>query len=266
MSYIEILSIYEKLYLNLSNNKYIDYYTLNFKYFSIDFFKELDEFELQDVINISLFEKININNKINVTLHSKQLQNAIIEFISTLSILTNISNSDILIMDDYENIILKRKNNKILTDITSQFPFELLNQNYDRGMYLTYSINFNLTKNEISNIKQNILNIVSLDFSIQNINFNVQCEKYFCTQLFTFFISNKKLVIEYFYNFENNQIKIIQSMIFNIIKTIENKCQLVCSYDIIHHKDININLNYDKNRLISIDWNNFECIVTSSPT
>lgn len=207
-----------------------------------------------DIKTINIENNINTNTKLNIELNDNYFSIILIKIIDEL---INSGITDIILIDEYENIIFKRNNDINVIDVTGNFPFNLLKCNYNEGVYLSYIIKMPTTDYSLQNIQQIVLKIINSFFNVNYVNTDIIYEKYFSTEIFSFSISNERIIIKYLHNFNNQNQHIIKSIIFNIIKNLKSRCILLCSYDIINHKNININLNYSENDLISIEWNNF---------
>lgn len=221
----------------------------------ISFNYNTNDIELKkEIQTVNIENNIDTNTKLNIELNDGDFIKLLIRFMDEL---INSSITDIILIDEYENIIFKRNNNTIIIDATSSLSFDLLKCNYNKGVYLSYIIKILSQKYSLQNIQQIVLRIINSFLNVNCVNDNLIYEKYFATEIFSFSISNERIIINYLYDLNNQNHIIIKSIIFNIIKELNIQCQLFCLYDVINHKNININLNYNANNLISIDWKDF---------
>lgn len=254
---LELLeSIFEKRNFIYAMNEDIFFkeYSFVFNQSIISLSYNTDDVELKDYITtINAENNINTNTKLSIELNDNYFSTVLIEFIDEL---ISRSITDIILIDECENIIFKRNNNINVIDVTSDFPFNLLKCNYDKGVYLSYIIKLSLKDSNLENVQQIVLKIINSHLDVNNVNTNMIYEKYFSTEIFSFSISNTRIIIKYLYNFNNkNQLNLIHSIIFEIISNFNCKCTLNYTYGINQYKDNSLKLVYNNNTLKNIIWN-----------
>lgn len=213
-----------------------------------------DDVELKDYITATNAENnVNTNTKLNIELNDNYFCTVLVEFIDEL-ISRNIT--DIILIDEYENIIFKRNNNTNIIEVTSNFPFNLLKCNYDKGVYLSYIIKLSSKDYTLENVQQIVFKIINSYQHIISVDTSIIYEKYFSTEIFSFSISTNRIIIKYLYNFNNkNQLDLIHSIIFEIISNFSCNCTLNYTYGINQPKNNPLKLVYNNNTLKNILWN-----------